>query len=196
MLHKLNLMDWRQNQLYRRKHLLYGRLILGGFLLSVGQGGTFFWMNQQLSLRRQSELALNVQIKKQKLSLHDWEQQQEEAVQDQKLLDQMNQWIAQSQVPVWLMSFLTSSTPSGIYLEEIRLQEQQVIIQGVSRYPENIAHFIQRLRQAPSVQQLDILSVRDNSPHWGNIFRAFQLRFVIKATSDKAQRKEVTDDDF
>ncbi len=182
MLHELNLMDWRQSQLYRRKRFLYGMWLFGGCLWLVVQSIFCFEWHKQQTFWQHSEQQFNAQLNEQQQRLHEWELRQQHAQQDQRKLAYAEQWIAHSQLPQTLMSILVSVVPSGIYLDEIRLVDQQVVIQGLSRHPTAMNHFIQRLRQASSIEQLDILSVTDQTPDWGSKFNTFQLRLVMSSS--------------
>ncbi|KUJ00744.1 PilN domain-containing protein [Vibrio sp. MEBiC08052] len=183
MLHELNLMDWRHRQLYRRKRFLYGLWLFGGCLWLVVQSIFYFEWHKQQTFWQQSEQRFNLQLDEQQKRLHQWEVRQQHALQNQRELADTEQWIVHSQLPQKLMSVLASAVPDGIYLEEIRLTEQLVVIQGLSRHPTVMSRFIQRLRQASSIRQLDILSVTDQTSHWGSKFNTFQLRLVITANT-------------
>ncbi|QMV13094.1 PilN domain-containing protein [Vibrio spartinae] len=179
MLHELNLMDWRQSQLYRRKRLLYGVWLCGGCLWLMVQSVFYFEWHKQQTDWQQSEQQINAQLNEQQQHLREWELRRQHAQQELRKLAHAEQWIAHSQLPQTLMSVLVSAVPRGIYLEEIRLTEQQVVIRGLSRHPAAMNRFIQRLRQASSIGQLDILSVTDQTPGWGSQFNTFQLRLVM-----------------
>ncbi|WNJ96385.1 PilN domain-containing protein [Vibrio ruber] len=183
MLHELNLMDWRQSQSYRRKRLLYGLWLLGGCLWIAAQVIFFCWWHQQQTFWQKSEQRLNAQLREQQKRLYAWQVRQQHAQQNQRKLADAEQWIAHSQLPPRLMSVLASAISGGIYLEAIHLADRQAVIQGLSRHPTAMSRFIQRLRQTPSIQQLDILSVTDQTPDWGSEFNTFQLRLEIAAST-------------
>ncbi len=184
MLHELNLMDWRQSQLYRRKRFLYGIWLFSGCLWLVVQSIVCLEWHKHQTYWQHSEQQFNAQLNEQQQRLGEWELRQQHAQQDLRKLAHAERWIAHSQRPQTLMSVLVSAVPRGIYLEEIRLAEQQVVIRGFSRHPTAMNHFIQRLRQSSSIEQLDILSVTDQAPDWGHKFNTFQLRLVMTSSID------------
>ncbi|MDW6091658.1 PilN domain-containing protein [Vibrio rhizosphaerae] len=183
MLHELNLMDWRQSQLYRRQRFLYGLWLFGGGLWLAMQSLIYFEWHQQQTRWQQSELQVNSQLSEQQKRLREWEVRRQHAQQNQSKLALAEQWIAHSQLPRRLMSLFVSVIPDGIYLEDIRLTEQQVVLRGFSRHPTAMNRLIHQLRQAPLIRQLDILSMTDEAPQWGSQFNTFQLRLWMVVNS-------------
>ncbi|MCG3732262.1 PilN domain-containing protein [Vibrio cincinnatiensis] len=188
MLHNINLLPWRevQREAYRQ-HFIH--LLILGVLLALGvQGGAGSYLEQQKQQQQGRLDFLNQHIRQLDERLHALkvtEQEHKALLTRLKVVEALQQKRNKSTDFMHLMPELI---PEGVYVDKIKMNGQEVEMNGISDSTARLATMLDNLEKSPQLSAVGMHSIVSGNRRFGKQFQSFKVSFLFH-TSDQVVQK-------
>ena len=177
MLHRVNLLDWRDAHQRRQRVVTVGLSVLLLLCFVAFQAALCVVTNQKDKALREDQARLMI-------PQTELEQQLNKIRSDQREVEQLSHVLAHKQridhhrLRIFMLkTLIVKSIPDTIYLDTMTLNQLSVTIDGVSPLADTIAVFIEVLQASPLIRDVKIRSVLPASSRWSASFQSFSLTF-------------------
>ena len=141
----INLLPHREAARKRRRDAFYASL--GAFALMGGviAGAIFLWYAAQISNQQNKNLVLQTEIKRLEGQIKDIATLQEEIAALRARQQAVEDLQADRNLPVHLLNELVRQLPDGVYVTNLKQENQVVSIQGIAQSNERVSELLRNL---------------------------------------------------
>lgn len=186
MLHRINLLPWREQQRTAHKQrficLTFACLILSLLV----QSGVGFYIELQQRIQQQRLDLLQTHVAKLDFTI----QKLEKVAQDHQALfvrlKVVEELQAQRNKTTELMNLLPRLIPEGVYIDKLKMSGQQVEMSGISDTTSRLATMLERLENSVQLQDVTMHSIVHDKTRFAKKFQTFSVSFnflLVKESS-------------
>jgi len=186
MLHRINLLPWREQQRTAHKQrficLTFACLILSLLV----QSGVGFYIELQQRIQQQRLDLLQTHVAKLDFTM----QKLEKVAQDHQALfvrlKVVEELQAQRNKTTELMNLLPRLIPEGVYIDKLKMSGQQVEMSGISDTTSRLATMLERLENSVQLQDVTMHSIVHDKTRFAKKFQTFSVSFnflLVKESS-------------
>ena len=141
----INLLPHREAARKRRREAFYATLGVSAIMGGVIAGAIFLWYAAQISNQQNKNLVLQTEIKRLEGQIKDIVTLQEEIAALRARQQAVEDLQADRNLPVHLLNELVRQLPDGVYVTNVRQENQVVFIQGVAQSNERVSELLRNL---------------------------------------------------
>jgi len=188
MLHQINLLPWRDELRAQHKKRFIQLVILGTLVAVMGQWaiGHYF---QQEKARQQARLIYLEQyidqLDKQIRSLKVAEREHKAIL---TRLDVVESLQSGRNKTTHFMNLMPELIPEGVYVDKIKMNEQEIEMSGISDSTARLATMLDNLERSASLSNVEMHSIVHNRKRFNKEFQTFKVSFSFVSPSIKQTR--------
>ena len=141
----INLLPHREAARNRRRHAFYATLGVSALMGAVVAGGIYLWYAAQISNQQAKNLVLQTEIKRLDAQIKDIAALQEEIAALRARQQAVEDLQADRNMPVHLLNELVRQLPDGVYIANVKQENQVVTLQGVAQSNERVSELLRNL---------------------------------------------------
>jgi type IV pilus assembly protein PilN len=141
----INLLPHREAARKRRRDAFYATLGVSALMGGVIAGAIFLWYAAQISTQQSRNLVLQSEIKRLEGQIKDIAALQEEIAALRARQQAVEDLQADRNLPVHLLNELVRQLPDGVYVTNLRQDNQVVTINGVAQSNERVSELLRHL---------------------------------------------------
>ncbi|WP_162047335.1 PilN domain-containing protein [Vibrio taketomensis] len=190
MLHRVNLFPWREQRRRVHQQRFFGMLVGSVVVAIVIQIALGAFLEHQKNMQHQrlgflqAHIAnLDFQLKK----LKQLEVEHDSLLTRLKVVEELQ---AQRNKTTEFMNVMPTLIPDGVYVDKIKMGDQQVEMVGISDTTSRLATMLDLLENSPRVRDVSMHSIVHDKPRFGKKFQTFRVSFtflIAEAGSQEVQ---------
>jgi len=141
----INLLPHREAARKRRREAFYTALGASGLAGGAIAGAIFLWYAAQISAQRDTNTVLQTEIKRLEGQIKDIATLQEEIAALRARQQAVEDLQADRNMPVHLLNELVKQLPDGVYVSNLKQENQVVSITGVAQSNERVSELLRNL---------------------------------------------------
>lgn len=141
----INLLPHREAARKRRREAFYATLGVSALMGGVIAGAIFLWYAAQISNQQSKNLVLQTEIKRLEGQIKDIATLQEEIAALRARQQAVEDLQADRNMPVHLLNELVRQLPDGVYVTNVKQENQVVSINGVAQSNERVSELLRNL---------------------------------------------------
>lgn len=141
----INLLPHREAARKRRRDAFYATLGVSALLGGVIAGGIYLWYAAQISNQQSKNQVLQTEIKRLDGQIKDIAALQEEIAALRARQQAVEDLQADRNMPVHLLNELVRQLPDGVYISNVKQENQVVTLQGVAQSNERVSELLRNL---------------------------------------------------
>ena len=141
----INLLPHREAARKRRRESFYATLVLFAIAGVLVAGGIYVWYAAQIADQQARNMVLASEIKRLETQIKDIATLQSEIAALRARQQAVEDLQADRNMPVNLLNELVKQTPDGVYITNLRQDNQTVSIQGVAQSNERVSELLRNL---------------------------------------------------
>ncbi len=141
----INLLPHREAARKRRRDAFYATLGVSALMGGVIAGGIYLWYAAQISNQQSKNLVLQTEIKRLDGQIKDIAALQEEIAALRARQQAVEDLQADRNMPVHLLNELVRQLPDGVYISNVKQENQVVTLQGVAQSNERVSELLRNL---------------------------------------------------
>jgi type IV pilus assembly protein PilN len=184
----INLLPHREAARKRRREAFYATLGVSALMGGVIAGAVFLWYAAQISNQQNKNLMLQTEIKRLEGQIKDIATLQEEIAALRARQQAVEDLQADRNMPVHLLNELVRQLPDGVYVSNVRQENQIVSIQGVAQSNERVSELLRNLgNNSPWLTKPELVEIAAASVPLGKETRRvanFQMKVRLLRSSE------------
>ena len=141
----INLLPHREAARKRRRDAFYATLGVSALMGGVIAGGIYLWYAAQISNQQSKNQVLQTEIKRLDGQIKDIAALQEEIAALRARQQAVEDLQADRNMPVHLLNELVRQLPDGVYISNVKQENQVVTLQGVAQSNERVSELLRNL---------------------------------------------------
>ena len=141
----INLLPHREAARKRRREAFFATLGVSALMGGVIAGAIFLWYAAQISNQQSKNVVLQTEIKRLDGQIKDIAMLQEEIAALRARQQAVEDLQADRNLPVHLLNELVRQLPDGVYVTNLKQENQVVSIQGVAQSNERVSELLRNL---------------------------------------------------
>ena len=141
----INLLPHREAARKRRREGFYAALGMSALIGGVIAGGIYLWYAAQISNQQSRNLVLQSEIKRLEGQIKDIASLQAEIAGLRARQQAVEDLQADRNMPVYLLNELVKQLPDGVYIVNLKQDNQTVSLQGVAQSNERVSELLRNL---------------------------------------------------
>lgn len=141
----INLLPHREAARKARREAFYAALGLSAIVGLVVSGLIYLWYQGQISAQQSRNMVLQNEIKRLEVQIKDIATLQAEITALKARQQAVEDLQADRNLPVHLLNELVKQLPSGVYINNLRQENQTVTMQGVAQSNERVSELLRNL---------------------------------------------------
>jgi type IV pilus assembly protein PilN len=146
----INLLPHREAARKRRREFFYASLLASAVAGAVVAGGIYLWYAAQISDQRSTNLVLSTEIKRLEGQIKEIATLQAEIAALRARQQAVEDLQADRNMPVHLLNEFVRQLPDGVYLTNLKQENQLVTIQGIAQSNERVSQLLRNLGNSSS----------------------------------------------
>ena len=191
----INLLPHREAARKRRREIFFATLGVSALMGGVIAGGIFLWYAAQISNQQNKNVVLQTEIKRLEGQIKDIATLQEEIAALRARQQAVEDLQADRNLPVHLLNELVRQLPDGVYVSNLKQENQVVSIQGVAQSNERVSELLRNLsNNSPWLTKPELIEIVSSSVAVGKEQRRvanFQMKVRLLRSSE-AQKAAAT----
>jgi type IV pilus assembly protein PilN len=191
----INLLPHREAARKRRRDTFYATLGASALMGGVIAGAVFLWYAAQISNQQSQNLVLQTEIKRLESQIKDIATLQQEIAALRARQQAVEDLQADRNMPVHLLNELVRQLPDGVFVTNVKQENQVVSIQGVAQSNERVSELLRNLANSSSwLTKPELIEIVASSVALGKEQRRvanFQMRVKLLRSSE-AQKAAAT----
>ncbi len=156
----INLLPHREAARKRRRETFYATLGLSALAGGVIAGAIFLWYAAQISTQQDRNLVLQNENKRLDAQIKDIANLQAEIAALRARQQAVEDLQADRNMPVHLMNELTRQLPDGVYVTNVKQDNQVVTLQGVAQSNERVSELLRNLgNKSPWLSRPELIEI-------------------------------------
>ena len=184
----INLLPHREAARKRRRDAFYATLGVSALMGGVIAGAIFLWYAAQISNQQNKNLVLQTEIKRLEGQIKDIATLQEEIAALRARQQAVEDLQADRNLPVHLLNELVRQLPDGVYVTNVKQENQIVSIQGMAQSNERVSELLRNLgNNSPWLTKPELVEIVAASVPLGKEQRRvanFQMKIKLLRTSE------------
>ncbi|ANQ27459.1 PilN domain-containing protein [Vibrio natriegens] len=185
MLHRINLLPWRENQREEHRRRFVGMFILGLFCaVGVQWGiGKFYEFQQDQQQDRLDYLThyiteLDQRIEAMKIA----EQEHSKILERLKVVEGLQNGRNKT---TEFMNLMPAVIPEGVYVDKIKMNDLEIEIAGISDSTPRLATMLDNMERSAKLLDVEMHSIVHGKERFGKEFQTFKVSFIFKAVEQE-----------
>ncbi|WP_239424364.1 PilN domain-containing protein [Vibrio galatheae] len=178
------MLNWREEKRRARQRRLLALLLAGG-VMAVGLQITLgVYLDKQYVLQQQRNQYLasyTLQLSEQLNQLQMLEQTHQ-ALQSRLNLVQALQ--VERNRTTNIMNLLPQMIPAGVYLDQVKMNDGHIQLEGISESTSLLAIMLQSLEASPLVTNIEMHSIVDGTVRFARNYQAYKVAFTLRGEND------------
>ena len=141
----INLLPHREAARKRRRDAFYATLGVSALMGGVIAGGIYLWYAAQISNQQSKNQVLQTEIKRLDGQIKDIAALQQEITALRARQQAVEDLQADRNMPVHLLNELVRQLPDGVYISNVKQENQVVTLQGVAQSNERVSELLRNL---------------------------------------------------
>ena len=141
----INLLPHREAARKRRREAFFATLGVSALMGGVIAGGIFLWYAAQISNQQSKNVVLQTEIKRLEGQIKDIATLQEEIAALRARQQAVEDLQADRNLPVHLLNEMVRQLPDGVYITNLKQENQVVSINGVAQSNERVSELLRNL---------------------------------------------------
>ena len=184
----INLLPHREAARKRRKEAFFATLGVSALMGGVIAGGIFLWYAAQISNQQNKNVVLQTEIKRLEGQIKDIATLQAEIAALRARQQAVEDLQADRNLPVHLLNELVRQLPDGVYVTNLKQDNQVVSIQGVAQSNERVSELLRNLsNNSPWLTRPELVEIVSGSIALGKEQRRvanFQMKVRLLRSSE------------
>jgi type IV pilus assembly protein PilN len=184
----INLLPHREAARKRRREAFFATLGVSALMGGVIAGAIFLWYAAQISNQQSKNVVLQTEIKRLEGQIKDIATLQEEIAALRARQQAVEDLQADRNLPVHLLNELVRQLPDGVYVTNLKQENQVVSIQGVAQSNERVSELLRNLsNNSPWLTKPELIEIVSSSVALGKEQRRvanFQMKVRLLRTSE------------
>ena len=184
----INLLPHREAARKRRREAFFATLGVSALMGGVIAGAIFLWYAAQISNQQGKNVVLQTEIKRLEGQIKDIATLQEEIAALRARQQAVEDLQADRNMPVHLLNELVRQLPDGVYVTNLRQENQVVSIQGVAQSNERVSELLRNLsNNSPWLTKPELVEIVSSSVALGKEQRRvanFQMKIRLLRSSE------------
>lgn len=185
MLHRINLLPWRENQREEHRRRFVGMFILGLFCaVGVQWGiGKFYEFQQDQQQDRLDYLThyiaeLDQRIEAMKIA----EQEHSKILERLEVVEGLQNGRNKT---TEFMNLMPAVIPEGVYVDKIKMNDLEIEIAGISDSTPRLATMLDNMERSAKLLDVEMHSIVHGKERFGKEFQTFKVSFIFKAVEQE-----------
>ena len=191
----INLLPHREAARKRRREIFFATLGVSALMGGVIAGAIFLWYAAQISNQQSKNVVLQTEIKRLEGQIKDIATLQEEIAALRARQQAVEDLQADRNLPVHLLNELVRQLPDGVYVSNLKQENQVVSIQGVAQSNERVSELLRNLsNNSPWLTKPELIEIVSSTVAVGKEQRRvanFQMKVRLLRSSE-AQKAAAT----
>ena len=184
----INLLPHREAARKRRREAFFATLGVSALMGGVIAGGIFLWYATQISNQQGKNVVLQTEIKRLEGQIKDIATLQEEIAALRARQQAVEDLQADRNMPVHLLNEMVRQLPDGVYVTNVKQENQVVSIQGVAQSNERVSELLRNLsNNSPWLTKPELIEIVSSSVALGKEQRRvanFQMKVRLLRSSE------------
>lgn len=184
----INLLPHREAARKRRREAFFATLGVSALMGGVIAGAIFLWYAAQISNQQGKNVVLQTEIKRLEGQIKDIATLQEEIAALRARQQAVEDLQADRNMPVHLLNELVRQLPDGVYVTNLKQENQVVSIQGVAQSNERVSELLRNLsNNSPWLTKPELVEIVSSSVALGKEQRRvanFQMKIRLLRSSE------------
>ena len=184
----INLLPHREAARKRRRDVFYATLGVSALMGGVIAGAIFLWYAAQISNQQNKNQVLQTEIKRLEAQIKDIATLQEEIAALRARQQAVEDLQADRNLPVHLLNELVRQLPDGVYITNVKQENQVVSIQGTAQSNERVSELLRNLgNNSAWLTKPELIEIVASTVPLGKEQRrvaAFQMKVKLLRTSE------------
>ena len=184
----INLLPHREVARKRRRDAFFATLGVSALMGGVIAGGIFLWYAAQISNQQDKNVVLQTEIKRLEAQIKDIATLQEEIAALRARQQAVEDLQADRNMPVHLLNELVRQLPDGVYVTNLKQENQVVSIQGVAQSNERVSELLRNLgNNSPWLTKPELIEIVSSTVALGKEQRRvanFQMKIRLLRSSE------------
>ncbi|EGQ8580267.1 pilus assembly protein PilN [Vibrio cholerae] len=187
MLHKVNLLPWRDARREAHKRRFLGLVTLGVLLAVLMQfaageylGGQMALQQERIGYLQQHIFSLDQQIAKLKIA----EEEHKALLTRLTVVEQLQQ---KRNKTTEFMNQMPNLIPEGVYVDKIKMNGHQIEITGISDSTARLATMLDNLEKSDKLTDVEMHEIVSGNKRFGKQFQSFKVSFQILTPASNPQ---------
>jgi type IV pilus assembly protein PilN len=184
----INLLPHREAARKRRREAFFATLGVSALMGGVIAGGIFLWYAAQISNHQSKNVVLQTEIKRLEGQIKDIATLQEEIAALRARQQAVEDLQADRNMPVHLLNEMVRQLPDGVYVTNLKQENQVVSIQGVAQSNERVSELLRNLsNNSPWLTKPELVEIVSSSIALGKEQRRvanFQMKVRLLRSSE------------
>jgi len=184
----INLLPHREAARKRRREAFFATLGVSAVMGGVIAGGIFLWYAAQISNQQSKNVVLQTEIKRLEGQIKDIATLQEEIAALRARQQAVEDLQADRNMPVHLLNEMVRQLPDGVYVTNLKQENQVVSIQGVAQSNERVSELLRNLsNNSPWLTKPELVEIVSSSIALGKEQRRvanFQMKVRLLRSSE------------
>ncbi len=184
----INLLPHREAARKRRREAFFATMGVSALMGGVIAGGIFLWYAAQISNQQGKNVVLQTEIKRLEGQIKDIATLQEEIAALRARQQAVEDLQADRNMPVHLLNELVRQLPDGVYVTNLKQENQVVSIQGVAQSNERVSELLRNLsNNSPWLTKPELVEIVSSSVALGKEQRRvanFQMKVKLLRSSE------------
>lgn len=180
MLHKVNLLAWRDAQRDKHKRQFFGLLCLGIlFALSLQWlAGSYLNFQSKQQQARLNYLVAYIEQLDQRIDALKQVEGDHKALLTR--LEAVEILQSQRNKTTQFMNMIPKLVPEGVYVDKIKMNGDRVEMSGISDTTSRLATMLDNLETSPLLVEIEMHSIVHGKVRFGNTFQTFSVSFSFE----------------
>ncbi|WP_185840242.1 PilN domain-containing protein [Vibrio cholerae] len=187
MLHKVNLLPWRDARREAHKRRFLGLVTLGVLLAVLMQfaageylGGQMALQQERIGYLQQHIFSLDQQIAKLKIA----EEEHKALLTRLTVVEQLQQ---KRNKTTEFMNQMPNLIPEGVYVDKIKMNGHQIEITGISDSTARLATMLDNLEKSDKLTNVEMHEIVSGNKRFSKQFQSFKVSFQILTPASNPQ---------
>ncbi|EPP5370546.1 PilN domain-containing protein [Vibrio cholerae] len=187
MLHKVNLLPWRDARREAHKRRFLGLVTLGVLLAVLMQfaageylGGQMALQQERIGYLQQHIFSLDQQIAKLKIA----EEEHKALLTRLTVVEHLQQ---KRNKTTEFMNQMPNLIPEGVYVDKIKMNGHQIEITGISDSTARLATMLDNLEKSDKLTDVEMHEIVSGNKRFGKQFQSFKVSFQILTSASNPQ---------
>lgn len=184
----INLLPHREAARKRRREAFYALLGVSALMGGVIAGAVFLWYAAQISNQQDKNLTLQTEIKRLEGQIKDIATLQAEIAALRARQQAVEDLQADRNMPVHLLNELVRQLPDGVYVTNVKQENQVVSINGVAQSNERVSELLRNLgNNSPWLSRPELIEIQSGTVALGKEQRRvsnFQMKVQLLRSSE------------
>lgn len=190
MLHKINLLPWRDTQREQHKRRFVSLLVLGVLFAVSLQWLAGSYLSKQNQQQQSRLIYLSAYINQLDQRIHSLKQVEGEHKALLTRLDVVEHLQSQRNKTTQFMNAIPDLVPAGVYVDKIKMNGGRIEMSGISDTTSRLATMLDKLETSPSMTDIEMHSIVHGKARFGKKFQTFNVSFSFDPSLDLERNTE------